>query len=98
MNNLDHGCPQWIASKTKNENSEKFLPSKEVLSLLAHAAIIDKLIKLYAPKGKSFIKLLAKHQRSLGEDVNKDLCYVERMEIEELKASKKHPNYQKKRE
>ncbi len=98
LNNLTHGCPQWITSngKVKDENSKEHIKTKQVFSLLPHGVIIEKLFSLYLPKEKDFFLLLKKHKASLEEAKKREVIQSERLEIEAYKCRKCQPNYKKK--
>ena len=97
LNNLAHGCPQWISSKVKNENDKERINTKQVFSLLPHGVIIEKLLSLYLPKEKEFDNLLKKYKKSLESNEEKEILNSERLEIEEFKCKKCQPNYKKRR-
>ena len=95
VNNLEHGCPKWVASnaKIRDENAKEHTNMKQLFSLLPHEVIIEKLISLYVPKEKEFRILLKQHQNSLDLDKGKELLKLERLELEEFKCQTCQPNY-----
>lgn len=99
LNNLSHGCPQWVESncKVKNENAKERINIKQVFSLLPHGVIIEKLFSLYTPKEKKFRTLLKKHKNSLELAKKKEVLRLERLEIEAFKCRPYDPSYEKKR-
>ncbi|HHD82376.1 MAG TPA: hypothetical protein ENK94_04205 [Campylobacterales bacterium] len=100
LNNLSNGCPQWIASKgkIKDENRKEYINSKEILSLLPHDVLVDKLIMLYVPNSKKFESMIKGHHQTLSLDKKEENIIAERLEIETYKQTQKYPKYNKRRE
>jgi len=95
LNNLSHGCPQWISSKVKDENVKAYIHTKQILSLLPYNVIISKLIASYEPKSKKFKALMAEHKRLLALDREAEVLKASRLELEEHKRRLCQPKYTK---
>lgn len=85
LHNLAHGCPKWVESKVKGENSKKFMHTKHILSLLPHEVIIGKLMKILAPKEREFLKMVKQYHNKKSDEL--------RLKIENMKHNALHPNY-----
>ena len=98
VNNLSHGCPEWVKSdgKIKDENEKEPIKTKQIFSLLPHRVIIGKLLSLYLPKEKKFLELLEEHQVSLESNKKSEFLKLERLKIEAFKCKKCNPNYKRK--
>ena len=97
INNLSHGCVKWVESngKFKDENRKKNVEAKYIFSLLPHNVLIKKLLRLYAPKEKSFKRLLSKYRALVESDSKRDKIKEKRLELEQFKSDEIHPNYKK---
>jgi len=99
LNNLANGCPEWVSSKgsIKDENSEEFINSKEILSLLPHNVLLEKLMMIYVSKSKRFQSMIKNHHESLGLDKKEEELLAERLAIEAYKREEKSPNYERRK-
>jgi hypothetical protein len=99
LNNLSNGCPEWIRSKQKiqNENRQEYINSKEILSLLPHNVLIEKLIMIYVSKSKRFKTMIDEHHASLSLDKKEEEILAERLAIEAYKREEKSPKYEKRK-
>lgn len=99
LNNLSNGCTEWIRSqrKIKDENSQEHINTKEILSLLPHNVLVEKLIMLYVSKSKRFRTMIDNHHESLSLDKKEEEILAERLAIETYKREEKHPKYQKRK-
>jgi len=96
LNNLSHGCSEWVGSNGTilNENSEKYIESDYLLSMLPKNILIERLFTRYIPKEKDFFpaikryKLLTKYLEKSDEIKN------ERLQIEQYKRFENHPDYE----
>jgi len=100
LNNLSNGCVEWVRSKQKinDENHEEHINTKEILSLLPHHVLIEKLIMLYVSQSKQFKTLIANHHESLSFDKPQEELLAERFAIESYKRDEKNPKYQKRKQ
>jgi len=91
IKNLAYGCSQWVKSdgKIKQENLKNNLNINNILSLLVHEVLIDKLLLQYVPKEKRFFKLLEEYNMF----ANKEVIKEHRLEIEQYKELEVHPDY-----
>ncbi|CAA6813667.1 MAG: Unknown protein [uncultured Sulfurovum sp.] len=96
LNNLSNGCPQWVESKVKNENSKQFINTKEIFSLLPHEVIIEKLFYLYTPHSKKFDTLMNEYRTLTSSEMKEDTHKAERLQIEEYKRNRSKPQYKNK--
>ncbi|CAA6803239.1 MAG: Unknown protein [uncultured Sulfurovum sp.] len=98
LNNLSHGCPQWVESdgKIKNENAKEYINTKDILSLLPHDVIITKVIATHMPKNKKFKKLMKKHKKLLSIDTKEIILKEKRLELEKYKRKFCKPKYERK--
>ncbi len=85
LHNLAHGCPKWVESRVKGENSKKFMHTNHILSLLPHEVIIGKLMKILAPKEREFSKMVKQYHNKKSDEL--------RLKIENMKHNTIHPNY-----
>lgn len=99
LNNLSNGCPQWIESKGKvqDENTQEHINTQEILSLLPHGVLVDKLIMVYVSKSKTFKSMIDNHHESLSLDKKEEEILAERLAIEAYKREEKTPKYHKRK-
>ena len=97
LNNLSHGCVQWVESngKVKDENKKEHINANQILSLLPHDVLIRKLLLMYGPRDRKFTSLLTAHRRALDSDKKADEIKEERLKIEKYKTLEKNPDYKK---
>ena len=97
LNNLSHGCVDWVQSdgKIKDENKREYIKAKYVFALLPHEVLIDKLLFIYAPKELEFKKMLEAYNEAVERDEDTEILKRERLIIELYKRKEIHPNYKK---
>ena len=98
INNLTHGCVEWVESdgKVKDENREKPVEAKYILSLLPYNVLIKKLFLIYTPKKKRFKRVLSEYKALVESDATRDKIKEKRLLVEQSKITEIEPNYRKK--
>ena len=96
LNNLSHGCVEWVGSDAvvKNENSEEYIESDYLLSMLSKNILIERLFTRYIPKEKDFFPAIKRYKLLTKYLENSDEIKSERLQIEQYKSFENHPDYE----
>jgi len=95
VNNLSHGCMQWVSEKVSNENSSKSIPSKYLLDMIEKNVLVERLFVPFIPKQKSFKIAIKEYKKMEEKMIDSQELKVRRIEIERIKQTEEYPSYQK---
>ena len=95
INNLSHGCMQWVSKKVNNENSSKDIPSTYLLDMIEKDALVERLFIPFVPREKSFRIALREYKKMKEKVGNSQELKVRRIEIEQIKQTQEYPSYKK---
>ena len=95
INNLSHGCMQWVSQKVNNENSSKDIPSTYLLDMIEKDALVERLFIPFVPRKKSFRIALREYKKMKEKVGNSQELKVRRIEIEQIKQTQEYPSYKK---
>jgi hypothetical protein len=96
LNNLSHGCVEWVGSDGAilNENKEEYIKSEYLLSMLPKDILIERLFTLYVPSNKDFFPAIKRYKLLTKYLEKSDEIKSERLQIEEYKTFENHPDYE----
>jgi hypothetical protein len=95
LNNLRGGCLEWVSSdgQVKDEKREEHIRANYLLSMLPEGVFIQKLFLPYFPKDEEFFSAVSHYKQSEKTLLESDALKIERLNVEQLKMSEKHPDY-----